>query len=78
MGRSWRGSIGIDDVAYLRNKRRCDPYLSAKLEKAQLHCYLESCACVAADTTTACAIRQHDGHLRLVSPTFPAAFIHQA
>ena len=48
-------------------KRRCDPYLSTKLEEAQLHCYLESCACVAAATTTACAIRQHDDHLRLVS-----------
>ena len=67
MGRSWSGSIGIDGVAYLRKKRRCDSYLSTKLEEAQLHCYLESCACVAAATTTACAIRQHDDHLRLVS-----------
>ena len=62
MGRSWSGSIGIDGVAYLRKKRMCDPYLSTKLEEAQLHCYLESCACVAAATTTACAIRQHDDH----------------
>ena len=67
MGRSWSGSIGIDGVAYLRKKRRCDPYLSAKLEEAQLHCFLESCACVAAATTTAYASRQHDDHLRLVS-----------
>ena len=48
-------------------KRRCDPYLSTNLEEAQLHCYLESCACVAAAATTACAIRQHDDHLRFVS-----------
>ena len=67
MGRSWSGSIGIDGVAYLRKNRRCPPYLGTKLEEAQLHCYLESCACVAAATTTACAIRQHDDHLRLVS-----------
>ena len=60
MGRSWSGSIGIDGVAYLRKNRRCDPYLGTKLEEAQLHCYLESCACVAAATTTACAGRQHD------------------
>ena len=59
-------------------KKRCDPYLGTKFEEAQLHCYLESCACVAAATTTACAIRQHDDHLRLVSATFPAAFMHQA
>ena len=78
MGRSWSGSIGIDGVAYLRKKRRCDPYLSTKLEEAQLHYYLESCACVAAATTTACAIRQHDDHRDLCLPTFPAAFIHQA
>ena len=26
-------------------KKRCDPYLSTKLEDAQLHCYLESCHC---------------------------------
>ena len=51
----------------LRKKRRCGLYLSTKLEEAQLHCYLESCACVAAATTTACAIRQHEDHLRLVS-----------
>ena len=67
MGRSWSGSIGIDGVAYLRKKRRCDPCLSTKLEETQLQCYLESCACVAAAATTACAIRQHDDHLRLVS-----------
>ena len=67
MGRSWSGSIGIDGVAYLCKKRRCDPYLGTKLEEAQLHCYLESCACVAATTTTSGAIRQHDDHLRLVS-----------
>ena len=67
MGRSLSGSIGIDGVACLRKKRRCDPYLSTNLEEAQLHCHLESCACVAAATTTACAIRQHDDHLRLVS-----------
>ena len=67
MRRSWSGSIGIDGVAYLRKKRRCDPYLGTKIQEAQLHCYLEPCACVAAATTTACAIRQHDDHLRLVS-----------
>ena len=54
MGRSWSGSVGIDGVAYLRKNRRCDPYLSTKLEEAQLHCYLESCACVAAASTNSC------------------------
>ena len=67
MRRNWNGGIDIDDIAYLRKKRRYDPYLDTKFEEAQLHCCLESCACVAAAATTACAIRQHDDHLRFVS-----------
>ena len=59
-------------------KRRCDPYLGTKFEEAQLHCYLESCACVAAATTTVAQFASTTIICDLCLPTFPAAFMHQA